>query len=327
MKNNIIKVINVTVGVFSILVLFLINSNAKAVTKGYALAMTPMSEKILLNPGDEYTSSLKIYTMTEYTIGVEYRIKASGYYVDDEYNNVFDECAEYCEMSDWITFKTPIEGKLAPGEEAMIEYTINVPDDAPGGGQYASILVEMSPLVENSEETGISDGDGEISSAIKEVKQIAYTIYAEVAGDIYRQGEVVGVDVPSFLLSGDIKGLTSIKNTGNVHGLAKYTLQVFPLFSSEEIYTNEEDPEIHMILPDRTYYHETVWDKTPEMGVFYVIYTVEFEGVTTQVNRVIVKCPVWLLFIAMTAITVLIIYIIMRVKARKMAKNNKNSAK
>jgi hypothetical protein len=320
--SNKLRVAFVSVVAILAVVLSMVFSPATmAAEEGFSFALSPMEEKIVLNPGDEYTSSLRLYTTTEFDTGIEYQILVVGYYVDESYNNIYEECTdERCEMAKWIKIESPLEGRLSPGEEVTIKYTINVPKDAPGGGQYASIIVRAD-RIEDESDTGEDGGNGakNVKSAIKEIRRIAYTIYAEIAGNIVRQGEITNTSVPSFLLSGDITGSSSVKNTGNVHGEAKYKLQVFPLFSDEEIYTNEEKPVGRTVLPDRTLYNEITWPNTPTFGIYNVVYTVEFEGVTAQVKKMVIKCPVWLLFIVIFAVISLVIWLILQIKRRREA--------
>ena len=306
--------------ILSILILLLVTfvtiSPVQA-EEGYTFAVSPMKEKVALNPGDSYSSVVTIYTSNEYNTDIEYSVKTEGFYINENNDTIFEECNnEYCELSEWITIDSPTKGTLSPNQKAQIYYTINVPENAHGGGQYASIIFEAK-LANNESDPNASENDNEIISTVTENKRIAYTIYAEVAGDINRQGEVQDINVPSFLLSGNIKGTSSIKNTGNVHGEAKYKLQVFPLFSDEEIYTNEEDPDTKTILPDRTRYEETTWEGTPGIGIFNVLYTVEFEGVTAQVSKMVIKCPIWLLFLIVFIIIALILWLVLRTKNRK----------
>ncbi len=321
--SNIIRV--VLVYMFAVMSVAILSSVASPVTKaaeeGFSFALSPMEEKIVLNPGDEYSSSFRLYTTTEFDVDIEYQILAVGYYVDESYNNIYEECSdERCEMAKWIKIESPLEGRLSPGEEVTIKYTINVPKNIPGGGQYASIIVRADRAKDDSNtDEGGSSGGERVKSAVTEIKRIAYTIYAEIAGNIVRQGEITDISMPSFILSGDITGNSSVKNTGNVHGEAKYKLQVFPLFSDEELYTNEERPAGRTVLPDRTLYNEISWPNTPTFGIFNVVYTVEFEGVTAQVKKMVIKCPVWMLFIVVFAIIVLIIWLFLQIKRRREA--------
>lgn len=293
---------------------------------GVGFTVSPMKEKIVLNPGDEYSSEFQLSIPDHYENDMKYEIKAAPFFVDENYNKNFDEAyGTNSEMMKWITFQSPTEGRLSPGQAIPINFTINVPNDAPGGGQYTAIMVKVDAWTDEDEKSEGEKGDNEVDAAVKEEKVIAYTIYAEITGDIIRQGEILDANVPSFLLSGNITGSAAVKNTGNVHGDAVYKLQVFPLFSDEEVYTNEEEPQDVTVLPDRTRYEEIAWEQTPSIGIFNVVFTVEFEGATAQVSKMVIKCPIWLLFIVLFVIAALIIWIVMKVRAR--GKSGKKSEK
>ena len=244
-----------------------------------SFSMSPMYERIVLDPGETYTSSFKIRATNTATQPFHYKVYNQPYYRDEANQVVFEEHSNMSQIIDWTTFNSSITGSLEPNESTEISFTIRVPEGAPAGGQYMTITV-------GSDSKGVSENGG---INIQESIAMGYTVYAEITGTTIRQGEITGVNVPSFLLSGDITGSATVQNNGNVHGDAKYTLQVFPLFSNEEVYTNEENPDTLLILPDRTLYNETIWENTPAMGIFNVVYTVEFEGVTSQVKKLVVR--------------------------------------
>ena len=111
-------------------------------------------------------------------------------------------------------------------------------------------------------------------------------------------------------MSGNITGGASITNQGNIHSEATHTLQIFPLFSDEEVYTNEENPKSTWIMPGNTAYSSISWDETPSVGIFHVIYKVEFEGVNNTVDKYVIVCPLWLLFLIILAIFLIIFKIL-----------------
>ena len=265
------------------------------------LSMSPMKQSIVLDAGETYQSSLSISNPGTSTFDFKYLVEVKPFYVNDKYESVFEENERYSQIVDWIKLDSPTTGSVAPNETKEIRFTINVPSWAPAGGQYASILVSSAGDDDNKEMT------------INEKMALGHILFVEIAGDTRKQGEFSDVSVPGFLFSGNITGTSSIKNTGNTHGEATYKLQVYPLFSSEEVYSNEDEPVKKLILPDRTYYSNDVsWDKTPSIGIFNVVYTVEFEGVTKQVSKMVIVCPIWLLFIVLALVAGLVIWLLMK---------------
>ncbi|MBR3248734.1 hypothetical protein IKF89_01755 [Candidatus Saccharibacteria bacterium] len=282
-----------------------LNAAADAFT---GFVMSPMAQMLILDPGDTYTGSLTLSNPANNEMAVGYQLDVRSFYRDDSNNAIFEDVDGRGQMADWITIDSPLTGSIEPNQTMRVNYTINVPTDAPAGGQYASIVATtMSPENDNPNN----------ATMIKESVAMAYMIYAEVTGNVVHQGKVTNVDVPGFIFNGNITGSATIENTGNVHDIATYTMQVYPLFSDEEVFTNEEDPASATILPNRTRYIETAWENTPTIGIFNVVYTVEFEGVTTQVSKMVIKCPIWLLFIILFIIAALIIWIVMRVRHHK----------
>ncbi len=289
-----------------IFVVHIIFCNTLPIYADGKFAVSPMNQKIVLTPGEIYRGSFKITNPADSGTDFRYKISVTPFYVNEDYNILYENNGDYNQIVEWIT-PDKTAGTITPNDTEELYFSINVPKDAPAGGQYATITVT-------------SDDNDELKENAVNIQtnySIAHIIYAEIAGTTERHGEITEANVQSFLLSGNITGSSAVKNTGNVHGTAKYTLQVFPLFSSEEIYTNEETPLEKTILPDRTLYNEISWEETPPVGIFNVIYTVEFEGVTTQVSKMVIICPIWLLFIIIFAIFALIFYFVAKSKSRK----------
>ena len=269
-------------------------------------SMSPMKQSIVLDPGESYQTSVTISNPGTNSTDFSYKVEVTPFYVDENYQSIFEEYENYSQIVDWITLDSPDTGSIEPNESREILFTINVPSWAPGGGQYATIMVSSD---------GSAANDGMV---INEKVAMGHIIYAEITGKTSKQGEFLEMSVPGFIFSGYIGGNSSIRNTGNTHGEAKYTLQVFPLFSSEEIYSNTDNPHTHYIIPGRTYYDNgTVWPETPAIGVFNVVYTAEYEGITKQVSKMVIKCPIYLLFLVLAVVAGIIIWLVMRIRSRR----------
>lgn len=256
--------------------------------------VSPMNQKIALIPGERSYGTFKITNPAANKANFNFELSVKPFTVNDSYDIVFENNGDYNQIVDWITLEYN-GGVISPNNTAIINFYIDTPLDAPAGGQYASIVVASTP--DNNADKGVN---------IQNYYSIAHVIYADVAGETVRGGDFDSISVPSFLFSGNISGTVSIKNTGNVHSDASYTLQVFPLFSKEEIYTNEEEPKTNTILPGSTRTTSLSWDNTPKVGIFHVIYTASFEGVESSVDKYVIVCPIWLLFIILACLFVVI---------------------
>ena len=226
----------------------------------YRLQISPVRLDLDLEPGTTSTgtfevqnSGLKAY---DFVLGVDpYSVTDENYSIDSETRTA------YTDIVDWITFSQN-EGHVEPNQNQEITVTVTVPDDVPAGGQYAMIYAEM---VRNDEPE---------STGVAVNHRVALLVFSEVEGNTRREGQVLETKIPTILFNPPITATSLVENTGNVHATAYYTLQVFPLFSDEEVYTNEENPATLTILPETQRFNSISWDGAPQLGIFRVRETV-----------------------------------------------------
>ena len=107
-----------------------------------------------------------------------------------------------------------------------------------------------------------------------------------------------------------------MENDGNVHADAKYTLQVWPLFSDEEICTNEEDPATVLVMPGTKQYHAESCN-LGMVGIYKARQTVEIFGEKSIVDATVIMCPIWLMVVILVVIIAIVWFVVHRIMKRK----------
>ena len=280
------------------------------------MTVSPMTQRLELSPGESVRASLKISVPNDATSELEYNLSVGSFGMQktdlsqDDYGDVnLDDRDFYNQIVDWIVFDKE-SGIIAPNNMEIVNFTINVPVDAPAGGQYATILVKDT--------TGYKDDSRGVN--IQSITQIASVIYTNVDGNTRRTGDILENSVPSFLLNSKLKATSMVKNTGNVDTNARYVLQVWPLFSDEEICTNEDNASMELVLPDTERYHVEECD-LPNVGVFRVKQIVEiFDEKSETQEKILIVCPIWLILVVFIMLVLLIFYICRKIKIKSRKK-------
>ena len=310
MKNHLPKAI-VLLGLFVSTLLGLnITNDVSAETLG--IGISPAEFVIELKPGQAYIEEFTVENRGDED--VSYRASISPYQQLDldngETEASYTTKNEYTEIVDWIQFIEGEEGTIPVGEKVRVKFSIHVPDDAPGGGQYAVPFITTT-----NNETKPTDG-----SALGQSLSGGPVIYASIDGVTRREGVIKANDIDGFLLNPPFRASTTVTNSGNIHTYATQVMKVYPMFSSESIYNNEESPATFMVLPGNTKYNAVNWTAdqgAPSIGIYKVISEVRIFDETSTTERTVIVCPMWVLILIIVFILAVIFWIVARVRSRK----------
>lgn len=275
-------------------------SQAQAETADFRLRVSPTVMHLDLKPGQTIEKTFEVTNTGAQTFRfatdiAPYSVKGRDYVAD------FESDTNYTELSNWIALSDD-GGTLAPGESLKITAKITVPKDAVSGGQYATFLAQF-----------VGSGDSDVASQSTEA-----LIYATVDGELSEAGKILENKITGFLFSSPVFATSSVENTGNIHQNATYILEVRSLLGQDVLYSNADTPATQTVLPETTYSHAATWNGAPQLGIFRVKQIVEFAGEVTEAEKLVILCPVWLLFITILVLICAIFWIIGR------AGNSKN---
>jgi hypothetical protein len=210
--------------------------------------------------------------------------------------NISHDANAYTELAKWISFDQTTY-TLKSGERITVPFSIHVPKDAPGGGQYAIIYATAGP----------SDD----ASGVAAESQLGLPIYSRVGGETREGATLTSQDIPSFLWSPPIVTHSTINNTGNVDAVAEYHLIVKNIFG-RLIYDYTKDGHI---LPNAPRDMELKWDKTPLFGVYKVQQQIKVKDeIIGNIEKTVFVVPIWLVIIPPILIAG---FVVIKLKTRK----------
>lgn len=268
----------------------------------YRIQVSPARFDLEFDPGKTYTEKVKVQNTGKEEF--DFTLSVAPYSVsNEEYISNFSEQTAYTDLAAWVKL-SKTEGTIAPGGTMEVTVTITVPKDVPAGGQYAAILAQ------------IVDKASDDSTGVAITKQAGILIFSNVDGVTRKEAKIEDVKISSFLFKPPVMATSTISNSGNTHIEATYILQVYPLFGSEEVYTNEENPERHLILPETRRFNTVTWEGSPQLGLFRVRQTVRVLDEERIIEKIVFLCPIWFLFIIILIAFCVIFWIISRIRNR-----------
>ena len=195
-----------------IIILFNIKPILAQNSNNIALTITPPLIKINMNPGETWSSSIKIINnnaqkLTVYTQVLDFKGDDKGgvKFIKD-YNNELSKNERSHLLSQWIEInQEPIN--LEPYQSNDIFFTIKVPEQAEPGGHYAAILTgtKATKKIEEGSSIGISS-------------MLTSLIMLKINGEINEKGRIEEFSTDKkFYQTPEIDFTVRFANLGNVH--------------------------------------------------------------------------------------------------------------
>lgn len=276
-----------------------------------SFSVTPMSNAIELKPGETYEGDILISVPEASTSDFNYKVEVMPYgVIGNDYDADFTSSSKNTEMVNWIKVDNPT-GTISPNGKTHIKYTITVPSDAAGGGQYAALVIGKD------DNTTVTEGIG-----IQDVYGMASLIYAEIDGEIIHEGEVLENSIPGFVINLPTAANVMIRNDGNTHEPANIYLKIKNVLNGENVYPKEGDTGgiSEEILPGTTrYMQKNIQDISP-LGIYEVTQTINYLGEDHISTQIMIVCPIWFMFLLFVTVCSIITFIISRVLRHKKTK-------
>ena len=295
-----------------------INEGIQLRNNSVGIAVSPVSsQRLNFVPGDNYEGQFRVRQIGRDTNEVFAEVTPYSAGVESEYENSdFYNPNARTEITKWITLSldqcditSRQSGKIyftmRPKEECYIKYTINVPLSAKGGSQRAAIFIQS---VENEEQ---NSGTGGVES----VYRMGYMVYADIDGPgADYSGRVIENNIPWLFFDPPVFVTNKVQNSGNSDFTVKYEMEAKNVFSGASNFTTEKEK---LLLSDSTRADKVTWEGSPFLGLYNVTQKITFLDETSEVTKLVLIVPIWLIIIIVIVILLLVIARVMKKRDRK----------
>lgn len=168
------------------------------------IAVSPLVFEITGNPGQTIQNQIKVTNKADTQTKVDFSVENIG--PSDEEGHVVVEPGENnsYSLASWVTV-SPQSVTLGPNENAWVQFTINIPQNAEPGGHYGTVLAAGS-VVAGSQSTG----------AVV-IPRVGSVLLVTVPGNLQEKLTVADFTAPKYSEYGPINFEIKFQNEGTVH--------------------------------------------------------------------------------------------------------------
>lgn len=272
---------------------FLMPTSAFAQPDDIIVSLRPSEQDLELTPGKTYQESVVVYNIGKRDF--DFSVEVAPYQTkDNSYEPDFFSETSYTKLANWITFEKQ-KFHVRADSSAEVKFTIKVPADAPNGGQYAAILIQLD-----------NTGTGADTSGVGITSQLAATIHGHIKGNaVRREGKMISHSLPTILLSSPFTATSIFENTGNIDYRVTESWTIRDFFTNRELVSPSSANNSGYVygtvsaavLPATERTIKLNWQDAPAIGVFRVEQTISYFDQTETYSRVVVVCPIWLVIL------------------------------
>lgn len=165
-------------------------------------SISPPSFDINANPGDKLTNTIKVENISDQALVIKAEAQNFAAYGQEGQINIIEEDSEYS-ITSWISFVNP-EFVVAPGETALFNFDINIPQQSDPGSHYGAIVFSTNSVSTTPNTPNI-------------VQEIASIILLRLPGEVNENAQLVNFDSDKdSYTEPKVKLNTLVKNTGSV---------------------------------------------------------------------------------------------------------------
>ena len=250
-----------------------------------SFTVSPVLQEINLKRGDVYQGEITVANPANASSDLDFKVSLSPYSVTDGSTPDFQTMSDWSRIVEWTKLDTE-SGTLKPNETKKIKFTIEVPQDAPSGGQY--LMVGVS--------TEVND-----SGATKSIYEMASLVLARIEGETVHNGTIKENTVPSFIASGTPVTKFIATNAGNVHEKATVKITIKNTLSGEQIALTDDTDNTYdvTIMPESERVVERELKDLPILGIFEVHQDVNYLGNSYEASSTMIICPVWFMVLVL----------------------------
>ena len=268
------------------------------------IQLSPTKDRQELKPGQQFEGSFNIYNRG--TEPFDFKVYVRPLTINENCTENYEIPSDYTKMTEWVNLERNNYYNLKPEEVQNVKFTIDVPKNAPAGGQYVVIFAE----------TGKIDSSGNMAINVNE--RVGYKFYADLGGQNREAGQVVSVKQGAWFWEPPINGYSEVRNSGNVDFAETYTYTITGL-TGKKVYEHAQTEDV---LPETCRRIRQEWKQTPAFGVFWVENKINFLNKEQfKEKKLVIVIPIYIVVIFSIVIALLIWALVTKIKSNRVKFN------